>query len=210
MALTDYDTMKAEVLAWCGRSDSTFSARFDVFVALTEDRMYFGSGRDTRDPLYCEPIRSQAMETTGTITMTSGTGSMPTTAIGIRRIHRAGDETGLTYKPPAAFSLLDENSSGGDPIYYTVEGASLKVTPTYTGSITALYWQRFTAITSSNKTGSMLTEHPLAYFNGCMHEAFAFMQEADAAMAWLARYRTASTFSGVTRSAPGTAAGSWL
>lgn len=191
MAVEDYDTLKSEVQAWTGRSDSTFANRFPVFVKLAEDRIYLGHGTSPSDPLWSEPVRSKIMETTGTVAMTAGDGSLPDDCLGIRRVTRASDQVGLDYMSPDQLQLRLARNSGGDPGYYSVEGTTLRVAPVYTGDLTLLYFKRFDTVGPSNIDGAMIIEHGEVYFCATMFEAFSFMQEIDLATAWLARYRSA-------------------
>jgi len=193
MAITDFSSLRSEVQSYCGRSDTTFAARVEQFVSLAEDRMYLGQGADAGDPLYSAPVRSKIMETTATVSLTSGDGVLPAGCLAIRRITRGSSDTaGLSYMTPDQLQLRLAQASGGMPGYYTVEGTTLKVAPTYTGDLTVLYYQRFDPITLTNPTGPMLTEHGQLYFSACMFEAFSFMQEPDLAIAWLGRYRSMS------------------
>jgi len=191
MAITDYTSLRSEVQAWCGRSDSTFAARFPTFVALVEDRIYLGQGQDRSEPLYSEPVRASMMETSATVTVTAGVGTLPTRCLSVRRITRGTTDTaGLDYMAPDQLAMRLAESDTGNPGYYTVEGTSIKLAPSYTGDITVTYYQRFAPVTSDAPTGSMIEEHGQLYFAACMYEAFAFMQETDLALSWLARYRS--------------------
>lgn len=187
-AIADYDALVSEVKAWCARGDSTFSSRMPMFVSLAENRMYHGHGQ-MGDPLYSPAIRSRIMEKSADVTMTSGSGSLPADALDVRRIYRATDRTGIIYAPPAAFSVMNAASGGGSPYYYTIEGATLRVTPTMDGTLSLLYIRKFDPVTTANKAGPMIQEHGLAYFKALMFYAFAFMQDQDQAGAWLAEYR---------------------
>ena len=201
MAITTYDSLVAEVKAWTARSDSTFSNRFPSFVQMVEDRIYNGSG-NPGDPLYSPPLRTRAMETTAEITITDGVGTLPADPVDLRGLTRAGDDTGLTYAEPASFKTMDVNAGAGFPYYYTVEGNTLRVSPSWTGTLTASFTKRLAAITQENQTGELIGLHGLLYFNACMFEAYSFMQEPDLALAWLAKYR--SMLDGLNRVASST------
>lgn len=191
MAITDYTSLRSEVQAYCGRSDSTFSARFPTFLALVEDRIYLGQGQDRSEPLYSEPVRASIMETSATVALTSGVGTLPSGCLAVRRITRGTTDTvGLDYMSPNQLALRLAEATGGNPGYYTIEGTSLKVAPAYTGDLTVVYYQRFADVTADAPTGSMIEGHGQLYFAACMYEAFAFMQEPDLALSWLARYRS--------------------
>ena len=187
--VTDYDTLVARVKVWVARSDTTFSNQFPIIVSLAENRIYNGHGKDPNEPLYSAPLRSKVMETTGTVTLASGSGDLPTDALDIRRIYRASDQVGITYAPPHLWSSLDASASGGNPYYYTIEEGTLKVTPSYDGDVSLLYFRRFDPITQDNKTGQLIAEHGMIYFAACMFYAYAFMQEDNLAAQWLAEMK---------------------
>lgn len=188
--VTDYDTLVARVKTYVARSDTTFSNQFPLFVALAEQRIYHGNGKPD-DDLYSAPLRTKVMETTGTVTLVSGAAALPDDALDISRIYRDSDRTGLTFVPPHLWSTLNASAAGGNPYYYTVEAGTLKVTPSFDGDLSLLYYRKLNAITQDNKTGPLIAEHGMIYLNACMYEAFAFMQEVNLALAWLARYRAA-------------------
>lgn len=190
-AIIDYDRLVSEVKTWCARSDSTFSNRFPVFVALAESRIYLGHGKPG-DALYSAPLRSKVMETEGTITLTSGKGTIPADAVHIRRIFRDGDQEGIIYAPPHLFSTMNASAvNGANPYYYTVEGSTLRVTPSMDTNLSILYYKRFDAITLTNKTGPLIEEHGTLYFKAVMAYAMTFMQDMDGANVWLNEYRAA-------------------
>ena len=186
--LADYDTLKAAVLTWSARSDTTFRSQFDVLLALAEERLYLGAGK-IDDPTFTEPLRSSVMETTGTITMTDGEGDVPSNCLGFVKLYPTGGTIGTTGVTPERFAELDATLSGGQTLYHTVEARRIKVLPRLTGNLEATYYQRFDAITSSNKTGPLIIEHGLIYLPAVLFEGFSFMQEADLAAGHLARMR---------------------
>lgn len=197
-AITDYSTLVAEVKAWCARSDQTFSNRFPVFVALAESRIYHGHGQPG-DPLYSEPLRSTVMETTGTITITSGAGTLDDDVLSIKRLTRSGDQIGLSYVAPHLFQTTQANSDSGNPYFYTIEGRTLRLVPSYTGSLAMVSYDKLAPVTLTAPTNALIEEHGLLYFNAVMFEAMSFQQEIELAGAWLARYRAMAA--GINRAA---------
>lgn len=190
MALTDFDSLKEAVQKYCARSDSAFSNRFENFLLFAEDRMYQGAGDSEADPLFSKPLRSKTMEATATVEMTAGTGTLPSDVLGTRTVWPSGQRSGLEYLTPERFSVGNTNLSGSFPMYYTVVGSTISVTPSFTGNLIVNYWQRFAAINTNNKTGSLLSAHPTLYFSAVMFEAMTWLQEVDAALGHLARYRS--------------------
>lgn len=189
MAIADYDSLVAAVKVYAARSDSVFSARIPDFVQFTESRLYEGGG-DIGDPTYTAPLRSRAMEVQGgTIALVDGVGTIADDVLELRRLYRDGDRVGITYAPPERLSMLEANATGSYPVYYTVSGSELRAAPAYTGDLLIDYYARYDAITSSNKTGVLMTAHPLLYLEGCLFEAFSFMQDVELAMSHLAKLR---------------------
>lgn len=200
MAISDYDSLKDEVSKWCARSDTTFANRFETFLELAEDRIYNGAG-DEGDPLQTAPLRSQVMQTTGTVAVTSGTGTLPTALLELRSIHPAGHEWGIDYLGPERFDVAQSAVSGSNALYYEVVGSTLNIHPAITGNVTISYFQRFDAINSNNKTGELLTAHPTIYLSALLFEAYSWMEEVETAIGHLGRYR--SQVAGANRTAHG-------
>jgi len=188
MAIADYDSLVAAIKSYAARSDSTFSARIPDFVALAEDRLYNGGG-EPGDPIYSAPLRSKSMEISGTITLVTGVGTIPDDALEIRKLYRSGDLYGIAYMPPERLAVTGAVGGGVYPVYYTSVGSELRVTPSYDGDLDIDYYRRYTAISSSNTTGELLTAHPLLYLEACLFEAFSFMDEPPLALGHLAKLR---------------------
>ena len=91
------------------------------------------------------------------------------------------------------------------PYYYTMQGTTLKVTPSYTGNLEILYYKRFPAVTADNIDGPMIQEHGMLYFNAVMYEAQSFVQDIELASGWLARFRAVAA--GINKSAHDVRAG---
>lgn len=188
--ITDYGTLKAEIQVWAVRPDTTFGNRVPGFVEAAETRLYYGAGEPGED-LYSPPLRSSVMETTGTVTLTRGVGTMPANALHVRKIYRDGDRVGLTYKPPEQFAVFAaNNTAAADGIYYTIEDGELKVSPTSSDDVLLSYYQSFDPITTTNTTGPLLAAHGSIYLAACLFEAFTFLQEGQLAGAHLARMRS--------------------
>ncbi len=188
--ISDYDTLVAEVKAWAARTDPAFSNRVETFVGFAEHRIYHGQG-DPGDALYCQPLRAKELETDWAVTFTDGVGDVPGDMTSLRLIRQANSEDDLSYMTPKQFWERDAaEDSSGVPRYYTVFQQKIYVTPIYTGDLQLSYYKKFDAITSDNKTGTLLTAYPLLYLSGCLFEAFSFLQEEALAAGHWARYRS--------------------
>lgn len=202
MSITDFASLKEAVQKYCFRSDTAFSNRIEDFIASAESRIYNGVG-DEADPMYSEPLRCDKISTSTTVTMTSGSGTVPTDCLEIRLLHRDSDTIGLDYLSPDHFYRRSSHSDGGNPRWYTVEGSTIKTAPGgYDGDLNIVYYAKPTGISSSSPTNDVLTAFPELYLHATLFEAFSFTQHGEAAGGWLGRYR--STVSGINRSMKGT------
>lgn len=188
--IIDYGTLKAEIQTWAVRPDTVFGNRVPVFVEAAEARLYNGAG-EPGEELYSAPLRTSVMETTATVALTDGVGTMPTNALAVRKIYRDGDRVGITYQPPEQFAVFSANNlTAADGIYYTIEDGSLKLSPPSTVDVFLSYYQSFDPITPTNTTGPLIETHGGIYLAACLFEAFTFLQEGQLAGAHLTRLRS--------------------
>lgn len=193
MAITDFDTLAAEIKVWAARSDPAFSNRIETFVAFAEQRIYNGQG-DPSDSLYCPALNAPEMEAEATLTFVSGVAAVPADASTLRTLRRTSDTAGIDYLPPRQFWIRDgQPGLVQTPGYYTITQGEIRVTPSYDGDLQVLYYRKFDPISADNKEGALLTKYPLLYLSGCLFEAFSFIQEPDLAMAHWARYKSQVT-----------------
>ncbi len=189
MAITEYTSLVAAIKVWCARSDSVFSAQISTFVEMAEDRIYDGYGMKG-EPTYSPPLRTKAMEATATVAITDGSGTLPTDILEARKIYRSSDQVGLTYIPPERWSTVDAIEGAGTPAFYTIEGGTIKVTPSNSDDLSLLYYKRWPDITVGNPEGPIIEDHGMIYLEACLYEAFSFTQAVDLAMAHAARCRS--------------------
>lgn len=190
MALTDYDSLRDELSSWTARGDTTFRNRFETFMTLAEDRIYYGAGEDSSDPLHSKPLRADIMSTSASVAFTAGTGTLPTDALEVRGIHPAGQQSGIEYLPPERFQVATASSYGSLPLFYTVSNRVVTLHPALTGNATVIYFKEFDRVTSNNTTSDLLTAHPAVYLSALLFEAYSWMEEPETALAHLARYRS--------------------
>lgn len=190
MSIVDYTSLQSALKVWAVRPDSVFSGQIPTFIQACESRIYDGGG-EVGSELYTPPLRSAALEVTGTVTMTAGTGALPSNALELRKVYVDDQKSGITYLPPERFDEKNENASAGTPVYYTVEAGQLRVSPAFTGTVNVLYWRRYDALTAAAPTNALVVAHGDIYLQGCLFEAFTFLQEGQAAAAYLARMRSA-------------------
>ena len=152
MSIATYSELKTAVAAWLARSDLT--SVIPDFISLAEADMTYR-------------LRLVEFETTGTVTMTAGVGTLPTGYLNARSVRMDG-EPQLRYLTPSAFDeFLDANESG-DGVYYTIVGTQIKTAPPTTGSLKITYSAKFTPLSDGAPTNDVLTNFPNAYLFGAL------------------------------------------
>jgi hypothetical protein len=112
------------------------------------------------------------------ITVTSGSGPLPTGYLGFRSLYWNGDtKRPMSPVPPAYFDRL-RNESGDYPSYYFVSGSTLRVNEGATGTAAGVALVRFTPLSDSATSNALLTNHPDAYLYGAIkHMGFHVMDD---------------------------------
>jgi hypothetical protein len=166
MALDSYTNLKTAVADLVNRTDLT-SQIVDA-VTLCE------SSLQTK----CKMLEG---ETSATVTITAGSGLLPAGFIGMRSVYWDTDpDRALSYVTPDVYDAMRVNDSG-DGFYYTITGSTIKTTPMGDGSIVMTYLARFTALSGSNATNTILTNFPDAYLYGtAMHVSILTEDDAKA------------------------------
>lgn len=164
MALDTYTALKAAVADLANRTDLT--TQIVDCITLAEAEMQID----------CKLLE---FETTATVTITAGTGALPTGYVAMRSVYWDGNpDRALTYITPDLYDALRANDSG-DGYYYTITGSSIKTTPMGDGSIVCTYSARFTTLSGTTATNAILTNFPNAYLYGALKH-LAIVTEDDA------------------------------
>ncbi len=179
MSITSYSELQSSVASWIARDDLT-SPILD-FVTLFESE----ANRKVR-------VR-QMMVTQASTPSTAGQFSLPTDYLSWVNVRWNGDPIlDLEYVHPTQFANLYSSQPAGTPRVFTIMGTTdavgvVKVTPTSTTEISFTYYQKITALTTSNTSNWLLTAHPDAYLAGSLTEAYAYTKDYDQAAIWKTR-----------------------
>jgi len=172
MPITNYSTLVTALDGKSGylhRSDVT--AKIPDWIALAESDMQ----------VRCKLLE---FETTATVSVTAGAGSLPSDFVGMRSIYWDGNtKVPLDFIAPARFDLLRNVS--GEPRYYTLVGTQVRVAPSATGNVAMTYQARFTAISSTMGTNSIINNFPEAYLYGAMAQAAIWEEDDEKATKYL-------------------------
>lgn len=167
MPFSTYAELQTAVASTRHRTgDTTFTDQVEDFIALCEAEMQ-------------RKLKLVEFEATGSIAVTAGSGSLPADFVGMRSVYWDGDtKRSLESIAPARFDAL-RNNSGDLPSFYCISGSTLRVNEGATGTAIATYNAKFSALSDSNTTNSLLTTHPDVYLYGTLKHACVW-QEDDA------------------------------
>jgi hypothetical protein len=162
MALSTYTDLQAAIADWLHRSDLT--TQIPDFIALCEADMQVRA-------------KLSQWDTDTTVSVSSGSGSLPgdfAKAISARY----GSQSGvLQFLSGDQFDGYAAANESGEPLFFTVRGANLLVAPSATGDVTLKYTARFTPLSGSATSNSLLQLFPDAYLNGSLMHASSWIQD---------------------------------
>lgn len=175
MSISNFSELQAEVIDWSYRTD--LDSRIPNFIALCESDLQ----------VRCKLVD---FETSSTVTITSGVGSLPTGFSGMRAAYWQGDVTKpLKYVAPDRYDALTNES--GDAVWYTITGSSIKVAPQGDGYVVMTYKARFTPLSTTNSTNVILTNYPDAYLHGTLLQLRTFTKDRQGMADELGLYEAA-------------------
>jgi hypothetical protein len=179
MSIATYSDLQTAVASWEHRSgDTSYTASVPDFIALCEADMQ---------------VRAKLLEfeTSATVTITAGTGTLPTGFVAMRSVYWDGSpDYPLIYITPDQYDHYRANDTG-DGLFYTITAGSIKTTPMGSGSVVMTYSAKFTALSGSNTSNAILASFPDAYLFGSLHQSALFRNDDPAAQKWLALYEKA-------------------
>ena len=181
MALDTYDNLKSEIASFLNRDDLT--ANIDTFIDLAETR-------------HARDLRIREMEAVSTsITTVAGTQSydLPTGYLELRyAMLQTSPYTMLQYMTPADFfRVYNEGEGTGMPVYYTIVGKKIYLghSPDSANVLELGFFQRATALSSSNTTNDILTKFPDVYLFGSLAETSPFLMQDERLAVWSSLYK---------------------
>ena len=181
MALNSYSSLQTTIATWLGRpADTNIASNVADMITLFE--------AEARRRL---KTRFNETETTLTTTANVATVALPSDFGEMREIkivESDADEV-LEFMPPEQLDAAVPTLTTDEPIWYTIEGTNLrfKNVPDTSYSITIVYMQTLAALSSSNTTNWLLTNHPDAYLFGSLAEAECFIGDDPRFPLWKQR-----------------------
>jgi hypothetical protein len=173
MALSTYAALQASVASFLHRDDLT--AQIPDFIRLAESDLQVRA-------------KLSQWDTTATVSLTNGVGALPSDFAQAISITYGGGDYTLPYLPKAQFDAVAASAESGEPEYCTIRGSSLLVYPYLTGDVTLAYTARFTPLSDTATSNSLLTLFPDAYLHGTMMHANVWLRDGDGATQSLALF----------------------
>lgn len=175
MTITTYTDLVNAVEDYLDRND--LASRASTFIQLAEARL----NRLLDDP---------AMETTVTVAVTAGSGTLPAD-FGTMVSISAGYVTPLKEISAAQYAAMVNSGETGNPRLYTIIGDTVRLYPAVDSSLTLVYRRTVTPLSPSAPINWLLTDAPDVYLYGTLLQAEAFLAEDDRLSVWKAAYEEA-------------------
>lgn len=168
MAIATYSDLQSAISDYLARSD--LAARVPDFITLAESRMN-------------RVLRTRDMETSASVELTSGSGSLPSGYLEWISATWVGTRTqDLRYCEPNSEEWRVRYRPNGDPTMFSIIAGTLKIKPVASGSVTLVYYTSIPAL-ASNSTNWLLTRSPDLYLINSLAEAYIYTKNAPAAAA---------------------------
>lgn len=186
-----YTGLQAAVAEWMARAgDTDITGRFDDYLALVENRLWYGSAQMGAFP-ECEPLRIREMETvSAAFSLSSATVAQPSGFLELISAKLNSPERPMDIVHEGVIDGYRDQSLGGTYLI-AVSGTNFRFfdAPT-SGTATLRYFAKLTTPTAGNSNW-VLTNAPNVYLDGCLFEAAKMTGDADAAAMYLVGYASA-------------------
>lgn len=184
--MTTYAQLQADVADWTARTDLTVV--IPSFIRLAEAEI----GRVVR-------VLEQETDTTLSCTSPSYAAALPDGFLGFKHVYVSGaNEPRAQYVPPTQFHELNLRprdafaDSFGTALLYTIESGDIKVDQPAGSSdpitLNVTYIKKFTALSGTNTTNWLLTEHYDLYLWGALKEAWDYIDETEMVAKYQAKF----------------------
>ena len=169
MALADFDDLVKEVVDWSHRGD--LGNKINDFIQLAENAMYSNDQ---------EVLAVRSMETITTSLTTGALVDLPDNFESARSVRLVtGDNGGeLRFQAP---EQMFKHVATGRPNFFTVIGNQIQFdrTPDSEYTLEIQYFRKATALSSTNLTNEILTDHPSIYLFGALTALFSYSQDTE-------------------------------
>ena len=175
MSITSYSELQTSIGSWIARDDLT--ATIPDFVTLFETEAN-------------RQLRVRQMMVTQSTTPSSGQFSLPTDYLQwVRVTWKGASKRNLEYVHPSYLQSQYPDTPTATPSVFTVEGSTdnvgiVRIMPVDPTAVDFTYYQKITALSTSNTSNWLLAAHPDLYLAGSLVEANVFAKDYDTAAVW--------------------------
>lgn len=192
MAINTYSTLKTGFVEWMARTgDTDLATRFDDFLALCEQRMWYGkAAMPTLGVPTCEPLRIREMEqVSASFSLSGATVAQPTGFLELISAQNNSDSYPIDIVTEAVIDSYNTQSLGGVKLM-AVSGANFrfKDTPDGSGTATLRYFKKLDTPTSDGTVNWVISNASGVYLNGVLLEAAIYTLDPEAAKMYAAAY----------------------
>lgn len=183
MSYDTYANLQTEIKAWLKRTSMTDTI-VEGFIALAESEM-------------SRKLRTRNQEVRETFTLSSRYTDLTTLTNQVLEMRNVQINTDpvrvLEYRTPHQIDLEIPSETTGKPIYYTIHGDELEVKPVPETSYTAeaSFFSKISALSDSNTTNWILTNHPNIYLWGALYYGNIYIQDAGSSQAYKSLFEQA-------------------
>jgi hypothetical protein len=182
MSLDTYANLKQEIIEWSHRGD--IDGKVDTFIDIAETEMF-------SNPEQVLKIRAMEQDTTDAASTSSRLLALPTDYQSFRGLKLVFSD--VTYYPvfktPEQMVRIDTT---GRPLFFTItDQIEFDRVPDQAYTVEFQYYAVPTALSTSNTTNSVLTNHPQIYLFGALWACFEYATDDIQANKWYVRFMAA-------------------
>lgn len=178
MSITSYSELKTAVANWVARDDLT--TYIPDFITLGESRIY-------------RELRVRQMEAAISSTISSGVISTPSGYVEMKHLYIDGsparplDRVDIT----EIYNKYPTRSTDAKPHVYAVDAGSVHFGPYPDSAYTVkgTYFKKLDALSDSNTSNWLITDHPDLILAASLVEAIPFIHADDRLMVWEGKYQ---------------------
>lgn len=180
MSISTYADLKTAIANWARRSDLT-----DIIpdlIALAESRIW-------------RSLRTREMEESFSSAISSGTVAVPTGYLEMKRVSLAGAPARQLKRRPADWIIENYPTRSADsrPAFFAIEDGYLIFGPYPDSAYTVegVYYKRPDALSASNTTNWLLTNHPNVLLFGALAELEPYVVNDERIAIWERKFGAA-------------------
>jgi hypothetical protein len=169
----DYASLQTTITNWSGRTDAANIAELPNFIDFATDS--FNNGIPDRQ---IAPLRVRDMETTATITMTDGVGTLPADYLQYKTAKSmASIPLPLEYVTDSYTNSVFADGAAGAPKTFSIIGSTIYVFPTSGNDTKLVYYGAIPDLSVSNTSNWLLAKMPMLYLHACLLQAALFNKD---------------------------------